>query len=94
MAVPSVLRTNLPGHFGIEKAPLKIFLARAFIRIDVPLHNNAFVDLHVQGVGPVKGRVLRAYEGDTAVSFHIEDSEKAKLANSLEVFHKNNRRGY
>ena len=70
-----------------------IFLAGAFIRIDVPLHNNAFVDLHVQGVGPVKGRVLRVYEADTAVSFDIEDSKKTKLANSLEVFHKNNRRG-
>ena len=65
----------------------------ASIRIDVPLHNNAFVDLHVQGVGPVKGSVVRAYEGGAAVSFDIEEKEKAKLANSLEVFHKNNRRG-
>lgn len=41
----------------------------ASLRINVEMHNNAFIDMHVQGVGHVKGNVVRAYDGGAAVSF-------------------------
>jgi len=65
----------------------------ASVRIDIPMHSNTFVDLHVQGVGHVKGNVVRAYDGGAAVSFSIKEREKANLANSLAAFHKNIRKG-
>ncbi|MBT3905365.1 MAG: PilZ domain-containing protein [Rhodospirillaceae bacterium] len=65
----------------------------ASVRIDIPMHNNAFVDMHVQGVGPVKGNVVRAYDGGAAVEFEMAESKKEQLANSLAAFNKNVRRG-
>ena len=65
----------------------------ASLRINVEMHNNAFVDMHVQGVGSVRGSVVRAYDGGAAVEFEMAESKKEQLANSLAAFNKNVRRG-
>ena len=65
----------------------------ASLQINVQVHNNAFVDMHVQGVGHVRGNVVRAYDGGAAVSFDMADSKKEQLANSLAAFNKTIRRG-
>ncbi|MHA1597104.1 MAG: PilZ domain-containing protein [Alphaproteobacteria bacterium] len=58
------------------------------IKSDAHVHNDAFVQLHMDSVGDVEGRVVRSYDGGFAVEFdslskesiHLEDKLKQMFA--------------
>ena len=49
-----------------------------------PLHNDLFVDLHIQGLGRISGRVVRVRELNVAVKFYVDEEEEERIARRLE----------
>lgn len=49
----------------------------------VKMDNNQFVELHLDSVGELSGRVVRTYEGGAAVQFDIDDDRRDTLEATL-----------
>ena len=77
------------GHFGgrafggvvdnVSTSGAAISLGEASVRID----NGMFVDMHVEGLGQIKGSVARTYEGGFAVQFDADHTDLDAIAEKL-----------
>jgi hypothetical protein len=56
----------------------------ALLDIDVPLDNDLFVELHLDGFGRLPGRVVRGRENEIAVKFTVDEEEERRIAKKLE----------
>lgn len=60
-----------------------------------PFANNEFVDLHIEGLGNRRARVVRELpDAGYALEFEADEPEKARIAAELAAFHANVRDGY
>ena len=55
----------------------------ALLDIDTPLDNDLFVELHLNELGRVPGRVVRGRENEIAVKFTVDDDEERRIAKKL-----------
>ena len=46
-------------------------------------YNNTFVELHIEGVGHMEGRVARSYDGGFAVQFEASPEQRARLETAI-----------
>ncbi|PIW30128.1 MAG: hypothetical protein COW30_03060 [Rhodospirillales bacterium CG15_BIG_FIL_POST_REV_8_21_14_020_66_15] len=49
----------------------------------VQVDNGMFVDMHVEGLGQIRGNVARTYEGGFAVQFDAEGTDLDAIAEKL-----------
>ena len=56
----------------------------ALLDLGVPLENDVFVELHVEGLGRLPGRVVRGRENEIAVKFTIGEEEEERIARKIE----------
>lgn len=57
-------------------------------QIDSPFANDQFVNLHVEGLGERRARVVREVAGTGyALEFEDDEEEKARIAEELAKFH-------
>ena len=56
-------------------------------------HNEAFVDLHMEGFGRVSARVARKFAQGIGVEFNLDERERAELKEELARFRKAGGRG-
>ena len=47
------------------------------------LDNNTFVQLHIDGIGPMKGRVTRTYPKGFAVQFDADEEQQERLEKAI-----------
>ena len=55
----------------------------ALLDIDTPLGNDLFVELHLNGLGRIPGRVVRGHENEIAIKFTVDDEEERRIAQKL-----------
>ncbi|MDP7652625.1 MAG: PilZ domain-containing protein [Rhodospirillales bacterium] len=48
-----------------------------------PLENDLFVELHLEGLGRLPGRVVRGREDEVAVKFMVDEDEEMRIAKKL-----------
>jgi hypothetical protein len=48
-----------------------------------PLENDLFVELHLEGLGRLPGRVVRGRENEVAVKFMVDEDEEMRIAKKL-----------
>ncbi|MDP6787940.1 MAG: PilZ domain-containing protein [Rhodospirillales bacterium] len=56
----------------------------ALIDMPEPLENDLFVELHLEGLGRLPGRVVRGRENEIAVKFTVDEDEEKRIAMKLE----------
>lgn len=60
-----------------------------------PFGNDEFVDLHIEGLGNRRARIVRELsDAGYALEFEDDEAEKARIAADLAKFHANVGRGY
>ncbi len=47
------------------------------------LDNNTFVELHIEDVGNMEGRVARSYKGGFAVKFEVNVEQRVRLKTAI-----------
>ena len=55
----------------------------ALVDLVAPLGNELFVELHVEGLGRLPGRVVRGREKEIAVKFNVDENEELRIAKKL-----------
>ena len=56
----------------------------ALLDLGQPLRNDLFVELHLEGLGRLPGRVVRGRENEIAVKFTLDEEEEMRIARKLE----------
>ena len=67
----------------VEAEVLDISRSGAALQSSVVLDNNAFVELHIEGVGDMEGRVARSYDGGFAVKFEDSADQRIRLETAI-----------
>ncbi|MDP6572239.1 MAG: PilZ domain-containing protein [Rhodospirillales bacterium] len=67
----------------VEAELLDISGSGAALQSNVLLDNNTFVELHIEGVGNMEGRVARSYEGGFAVKFEVSAEQRGRLKTAI-----------
>ena len=67
----------------VEAEVLDISRSGAALQSTVVLDNNTFVELHIEGVGHMEGRVARSYDGGFAVQFEASPEQRARLETAI-----------
>ena len=67
----------------VEAELLDISGSGAALRSTVLLDNDTFVELHIEGVGDLKGRVARSYDGGFAVKFEANAKQRIRLKTAI-----------
>lgn len=58
----------------------------AGLSTDVPFENNAFVELHIEGMEPIPGRVARKYDEGMGVEFDLNEPAKKDMEEEIRNF--------
>ena len=58
----------------------------AGLRVDQPIDNNAFVELHMEGMRTVPGRVARNFASGIGVEFDLGEGERKDMEKELIKF--------
>ena len=67
----------------VEAVVRDISVTGVALNVETPYDNGAFVQVHIEGFGQVKGSVVRAYEGGVAVQFETRQDEAAFVPTDL-----------
>ncbi len=67
---------------------LDISAGGAGLLVSETFENNAFVELHMEGVGSIKARVKRDFVEGIGVEFDLTGPEREKMEEELLVFRK------
>ena len=67
----------------VEAELLDISGSGAALRSSVVLDNNTFVELHIEGVGDMEGRVARSYDGGFAIEFEVGGEQRQRLETAI-----------
>ncbi len=67
----------------IKAESLDISGGGAALQSSVVLDNNTFVQLHIEGIGDLKGRVARSYDGGFAVKFEANAELRIRLETAI-----------
>ena len=60
----------------------------AGLSVNKPIDNNAFVELHMEGMGIVHGRVARNFARGIGVEFDLSEEERKDMEEELIKFRK------
>ena len=72
------------GDSAVEVTVRDISASGVALNVETPYENGAFVQVHIEGMGKIRGNVIRAYEGGVAVRFqNRQDESKLATLNSL-----------
>jgi len=82
----AVLRNADGSEQGVEV--LDISAGGAGLLVDGTFENNAFVELHMEGIGSIKARVARDFVKGVGVEFDLAEPEKAEMEEELRAFRK------
>jgi len=90
MELPKNTRAVLRNADGTEMdvGVHDISAGGAGLLVDGTFENNAFVELHMEGIGSVKGRVARGFVEGIGVEFDLAEAEKEKMDAELRAFRK------
>ena len=67
----------------VEAELLDISGSGAALQSSVVLDNDTFVELHIEGVGNMEGRVARSYDGGFAVKFEVGAEQRQRLETAI-----------
>ena len=70
----------------VEAELLDLSGSGAALRSSVVLDNDTFVELHIEGVGDLKGRVARRYDGGFAVEFEANSGQRLRLKTAISEY--------
>ena len=88
--VPKNVRVTITGKGGekIEGTVMDISPGGAGLSVNKPIDNNAFVELHMEGMGTVHGRVARNFARGIGVEFDLSEQERKAMEEELIKFRK------
>ncbi len=88
--VPENVRVTITGEGGekIEGTVMDISPGGAGLSVNKPIDNNAFVELHMEGMGIVHGRVARNFARGIGVEFDLGERERKDMEEELIEFRK------
>ncbi|MBT3304932.1 MAG: PilZ domain-containing protein [Alphaproteobacteria bacterium] len=88
--VPGNLRATIKDENGHEQeaAVADISVGGAGLVVDGLFGNSAFVELHMDGVGTIPGRVARQFAQGIGVEFDISEKEREAMKEELLAFRK------
>ncbi len=84
--------TNADGS-ELDVDVLDISAGGAGLLVDETFENNAFVELHMEGIGSIKARVKRDFVEGIGVEFDLSGPDKEKMEEELLAFRKTVARG-
>jgi len=58
----------------------------AGLHTETPFDNDSFVELHINGMAPISGRVARKFVEGMGVEFDLKDQEKEKMEEEVRKF--------
>jgi len=58
----------------------------AGLKTETPFDNESFVELHINGMAPISGRVARKFVEGMGVEFDLKDQEKEKMEEEVRKF--------
>ncbi len=67
---------------------LDISAGGAGLLVDGTFENNAFVELHMEGIGSIKARVARDFVEGIGLEFDLAGKEREKMEEELREFRK------
>ncbi len=67
---------------------LDISAGGAGLLVDDTFENNAFVELHMEGIGSIKAHVSRDFIEGIGIEFDLEESERKDMEEELRAFRK------
>lgn len=67
---------------------LDISAGGAGLLVDETFENNAFVELHMEGIGSIKARVTRDFIEGIGIEFDLTGPEQKKMEDELLAFRK------
>lgn len=88
--LPENVRVTITGKGGekIEGTVMDISPGGAGLSINKPIDNNAFVELHMEGMGTIPGRVARNFARGIGVEFDLSEQERKAMQEELIKFRK------
>ena len=86
--MPENVRVTITGEGGkkTEGMVMDISPGGAGLRVDQPIDNNAFVELHMEGMRTVPGRVARNFASGIGVEFDLGEGERKDMEKELIKF--------
>ena len=82
----AVLRKADGSEQGVDV--LDISVGGAGLLVDDTFENNAFVELHMEGIGSIKASVTRDFVEGIGVEFDLAGPERKKMEEELRAFRK------
>ncbi len=84
------VRVTITGEGGekTEGMIMDISPGGAGLSVNKPIDNNAFVELHLEGLGTVPGRVARNFASGIGVEFDLSERERKDMEEELIKFRK------
>ena len=88
--LPKNTRAVLRNADGFEQDVdvLDISAGGAGLLVSETFENNAFVELHMEGIGSIKARVKRDFVEGVGVEFDLTGPEQKKMEEELRAFRK------
>ncbi len=90
MELPKNTRAVLRNADGSEQDVdvIDISAGGAGLLVSDTFENNAFVELHLEGLGSIKAKVRRGYVEGIGVEFDLTGPERKKMEEELRAFRK------
>ena len=70
----------------VEAEVLDISGSGALLQSSVVLDNDTFVELHIEGIGDMEGRVTRSHKGGFAVKFEVNAERRLRLVSAIDSY--------
>ena len=88
--LPANVPVTITGEGGekIEGMVMDISPSGAGLSVAKPIDNYAFVELHLEGLGTVPGRVARNFASGIGVEFDLGERERKDMEEELIKFRK------
>ncbi len=88
--VPETVRVTITGEDGekTEGTVMDISPGGAGLNVNKPIGNDAFVELHMEGLGTIPGRVARNFASGIGVEFDLSEREQKDMEEELIKFRK------
>lgn len=88
--LPENVRVTITSEDGekTEGTVMNISAGGAGLSVNKPIDNDAFVELHLDGLGTVPGRVARNFARGIGVEFELGERERKDMQEELIKFRK------